>query len=175
MWQLIIGAVTGFLGPIVTQWFHLKEERLKAEERAKDRIHELAVIDKEGEWATKRLTIEGEIRAEEAAQQSFAASYQFGNENLIPDGAKLTPKQMNWVVRVEVFSKAIRPFTTVYYNIVFAVLYSVLAWQIVKTGQVFLSSKESIDIFRECTYSMIGLTETCTLWWYGARKMSKRV
>jgi hypothetical protein len=174
MWQVILGAVTGFLGPVITQYFDLQKEKLKAEERAKDRAHELATIDKEGEWAAKKLTIEGDIRSAVAAEQSFAASYNFANDKLIPDDAKLTEKQLSWVIRIELFSKAVRPMITSYYTLAFTVMYAAFAYQCVQAGSDFFSTEEARVIFRESTYSIIGMTETTGLWWYGARLLSKR-
>jgi hypothetical protein len=174
MWQLILGPILGLVGSGVEKFFELKTERLKAEERQKDRDHDLAVMDKEADLALKQVTVEGRIRQDEAAAKSFSDSYQFANDKLISDDAKMSRGQLNWIVAVEVISKAIRPLSTIWYQLLVAVVFGWSAWMLVRTGAQAFTAKEATAIFREVIFSIIGMAETTLFWWYGIRRMSKK-
>lgn len=174
MWQLILGPILGIAGSVIEKVAEYKEAKLKAEERAKDRAHDLLVMDKEAELAIKKSTIEGQIRQDAAEQKTFSDSYKFNNDKLLPEDANLTPKQLNWIVAIEVLSKAIRPLTTVWYQLLIAVIFGWSAWQLVDAGSEAFSEKEIAGIFKEIIYSIIAMGETTLLWYYGIRRMSKK-
>lgn len=174
MWQLIMGPILGIVGSGIEKFAEHKQAQLKAEERAKDRAHELLFMDKEAELALKKSTVEGQIRQDAAEQQTFSDSYKFNNSKLLPDDANLTPKQLGWIVAVEVFSKSIRPLSTVWYQLLIAVVFGWSAWQLVDAGTAAFSQKEIASIFKEIVFSIIAMGETTLLWWYGIRRMSKK-
>lgn len=174
MWQLIAGPLFGLIGSGIEKFAEYKQDKLKAEERERDRAHELAVMEKEATLALQKITVEGQIRQSEAEQRSFDASYQFNNENLIPEGTKLTGWKLGLVVLVEVFSKLIRPASTCWYQFLVAAVFSWSAWKLVNAGSEVFSQKEIAEIFRHIVFSIIGLAETTLMWWYGIRRMSKR-
>ncbi len=176
MWQLILGPILGLVGSGVEKFYELKTEKLKSEERARDRAHELSVMRLEGEQAINKVTVEGQIRQDEAAAKNFSDSYSFANDKLIPDDADLTRRQLNWLVAVEVISKMIRPLSTLWYQVLVAIVFGWSAWRLVGVGagaDVF-TAKEAAGIFREVVFSIIGMAETTLFWWYGIRRMSKK-
>lgn len=174
MWQLIAGPLFGLIGSGVEKFAEYKEDKLKAEEREKDRAHELAVMEKEATLAIQKTTVEGQIRQSEAEQKTFDRSYRFNNENLLPDNAEITGWKLGLVVLVEVFQKSIRPASTCWYQFLVAVVFSWSAWKLVNAGAEVISQKEIAEIFRHIVFSIIGMAETTLLWWYGIRRMSKK-
>lgn len=174
MWQLIAAPILGIIGGAIEKYHEYKQEQLKAKERALDRQHELAVMDKEATLALKKLTVEGEIKQQAAEQQVFADSYKFNNDKLIPADAKLSKTQLNWVVAVEVISKAVRPLSTIWYQVLIAVIFGWSAWKLVDASTTVFSMKEIAEIYRQIVFSILGMGETTLLWWYGIRRMSKK-
>lgn len=167
MWQMILGPVLGAVGGLATKW-------LDSREKEKDRAHELAVMDREAELADRRLKIEGELRREEAAEASFAASYQFNNERLVPEGAKLSKGQMWLAVFIDALTKSIRPCSTILYQ--FAIM-GIFVWCAVELRRLNidkLNPDEIHAIFREVIYTIIGTGETILLWWFGIRGTSRK-
>jgi hypothetical protein len=173
-WQLILGPILGLVGSGIEKYTEHRKEVLKAEEREKDRKHELAVMSMEADLALKRTTVEGAIRKAEGEQKTFDASYHFANDKLLPEGQTLTEKQTNWIVAVEVISKAIRPLSTIWYQVLVAAIFSWSAYTLVNASAEILSQQEVAGIYKEVVFSIIGMAETTLLWWYGIRRMSKK-
>lgn len=174
MWQLIAGPILGLVGSAVEKYHEVKLEQLKIQERALDRAHELAVMSKESELALQQTTVQGEIAQDIEAARAFTASYNFANDTLIPEGAKLGRKQLNWVVAVEILSKAIRPLATIWYQLLIAAVFGWAAYKLASVGGEVFAGEEIAGIFREVVYSVIGMGETTLFWWFGIRRMSKK-
>jgi hypothetical protein len=174
VWQLIAGPLFGLIGSGMEKFAEHKQDKLKAEERQKERVHDLAVMEKEASLAIQKTTVEGRIRQGEAEQKTFDESYRFNNDKLLPGDAELTPKQLNWIVAVEVVSKAIRPLSTVWYQVLVAVIFSWSAWKLTNASVEIFSLNEVATLYREVVFSIVGMAETTLLWWYGIRRMSKK-
>ncbi len=167
MWQLILGPVLGTFGGLVQKFF-------EGREKAAERQHELAVMDKEAELADRRLKIEQEIKTEQFDAAAFAASYNFANDRLLPEGAKLS-KLQTWVaLLVDSFSRLIRPMATVWYQLALAGVFCWAAYELNRINASVLDPEEMQTIVREIVFSIIGTSETVLFWWFGIRGMSKR-
>lgn len=163
MWQLILGPIVGFLGSTVQKYFEQKE-------KAADRAHELAIMDREADYADRRLKVEQEMAVEKADAAAFGASYRYANDQLLPAGQKLTRGQTWLALLIDAFTKLIRPATTTWYQVAVAGVFAWCAWKVGgKIDQAVAS-----QIMKEVIFSIIGLAETTLLWWYGIRGMSKR-
>lgn len=174
MWQLILGPVLGTFGGLLNRWIDLKGEKQKADERDKERSHELAVMDKEYALAERRATIEAAMRESEADARAFEASYQFQNDKLLPSGSKLSPAQRWLALGVDAFSRMIRPMATVWYQLVLGGVFIWAALELKRRGLEAMSSNQLGLLVSDLVYSIVGLAETTLLWWFGIRGISKR-
>lgn len=174
MWQLILGPILGTVGGLFNRWLDLKGEKQKADERDKERAHELAVMEKEFVLAERKATIEAAIRESEAAARAFEASYQFQNDKLLPDGSKLSPAQRWLALAIDAFSRLIRPASTVWYQLVLAGVFIWAALELRRRGLEALTSKQLGLLVADLVYSIVALAETTLLWWFGIRGLSKR-
>ncbi len=172
MWQLILGPVLGVFGSAIEKWFALKEVQEKAKEKALDRAHELAVMEKESDLALKRITVEAEVKQSQAEQESFKTSYSFDSDRLTPDGAKLSRGMLWFTVIGDFFCKMIRPVSTVWYQLAVAAIFSWSALELRRRGVEALTTEEFGAVFSHIIYSVIGMAETTLFWWYGIRRMS---
>ncbi len=174
MWQLILGPIVGIVGSFGEKFFEHKQAVLEASERAKDRQHDLDVMQVEGDLADKRIRVEGEMAVNQIDAQTFGENYKSANTSLVPEGSELTKTQLSWVLAVEIFCKMIRPTTTVMYQVAIAIIFGWSAYNISKAGGDFFTGAEFNEMFKHLVYSIIGLAETTLLWWYGIRRMSKK-
>ena len=174
MWQLILGPILGTVGGLFNRWLDLKGEKQKAEEREKERGHELAVMDKEYALAERKATLEASIRESEADARAFEASYQFANERLLPDGTKLTPGQRWLALGVDAFTRLIRPTSTVWYQLALAGVFVWSALELRRRGMDALSAEQLGTLVSEIVYSIVAIAETTLFWWFGIRGTSKR-
>lgn len=173
MWQLIAGPVLGVIGGLMTRWLDIKAEKQKAEERDKERGHELAVMDKEYILAERQARHESDMRIEEDDAKSFGQSYRVFSERL-SEGVKLTKTQTNWALACDVFNRIIRPISTVYYQLGVAVLFSWSAWELRRRGIDAMTTEQISRVVSEIIYSIIAMAETTLFWWFGIRGSSKR-
>lgn len=174
MWQLILGPILGTVGGLFNRWIDLKGEKQKADEREKERSHELAVMDKEYAIAERRATLEASIRESEADARAFEASYQFANDRLLPEGSKLSPAQRWLALGVDAFSRLIRPMSTVWYQLALGGVFVWSALELRQRGLEALSAEQFGALVSEIIYSIVALAETTLLWWFGIRGTSKR-
>jgi hypothetical protein len=163
----IIGPLLGGLLGLGTKW-------LESKEKAADRQHELAVMDKEAGLASARLKLEGELKMEEADANAFAASYKFDNERLTPEGSKLSKGQLWLAIFIDALSKSVRPMSTIVYT---GATFTILIWCMVtlnRAGQQGLTQTEMSQLVREVIYAIVYTSETILFWWFGIRGPSRR-
>ena len=174
MWQLIAGPILGVVGGLMTRWLDIKAEKQKAEERDKERGHELAIMDKEFVLAERKATHESDLRIEEDDAASFGKSYEMFTERIVPEGARLTRTQTNFALGCDMINRLIRPLATIYYQLGVAVLFSWAAWELHRRGVDALTTEQLGKVTSEIIYSIIAMAETTLFWWFGIRGASKR-
>lgn len=173
-WQLIASPIIGAIGAIANTWLDIKKEKIKAEERAAERTHELLVMDRENEYAKEKLTIEAEMQREKDAGADFRASHENNNSPILPKGTRLNTTQTWLALGVDSLAAIIRPIATIYYQLA---LIGVMAWSahlLVKVGMPLVEQTFAQELMRDCVYSIVGMAELTCTWWFGARGLSKR-
>lgn len=170
---LISGALGGVLG-LAQKWLDLKAEKAKAEEAEKVRAHELAVMEKENQYALDRIAAEERVAETESAGRAFEASQRYGNESLLPKDVKLTASQTWWLVVVEAISRAIRPVTTIYYQLAVAGVFGWAAWTLAQTNNLALSPETASKIIVDTVETVLYLSAMTVGWWYGVSPTRKK-
>lgn len=174
MWQLILGPLMGILGSGIEKFTEYKAEQLKMQARREEREHDLAAMRLESDLAEKRIRVDGEMKVQKMETKAFADSYDMMSDSLLPEGTKLTEKQISRILFVELFCKIIRPLSTTMYQIFLAVIFGWSAWQVATKGADFFTADEFKIMFREIVFSVVAMAEATLLWWYGIRRMSKK-
>lgn len=170
--SILTGGATGLAGVVIQRWFDLKKgEQDLAIQQAKD-THELAMRDKDAllmdkEWQG-RLRVaeaEGEKAATVAAEQSFQATLLREPERY-SNAATLTPRQQ-WVMVLLDFCRGIvRPGLTVY----LCALTTYIWFQVRGLLNVSeLAAGDVLDVWRTVVATVLYLTTTVILWWFGTR------
>lgn len=168
--SIISGALGGLFG-IGQKFIELKEKKLEAEERDKDRAHDLLVMEKEGELAEKKLRIQQEMTQDQFAGEAFVQSQIYGNQSALPANVKLSKNQTWWLVVIEAISKAVRPVSTIYYQLAMTGVFIWTAW--VLSG-VTLPVEKITNLQEEIIFAFIYLAEMTIGWWFGVSAIRKR-
>jgi hypothetical protein len=174
MWQLIAGPLFGLIGSGVEKWAEHKENQRKDAERREERKHELDVMQFELDNAVTLEKLRGNEKRMTIDQQVFGDNIKAAAVSLIPEGQKLEGWMLGLTVCTEVFCKAVRPTSTVFYQIFVAAIFTWAAYNAVQQGAEVFAPEEYAQIVKEVIYSVIGMAETTLFWWYGIRRMSKK-
>ena len=173
--SIFSGGATGIIGVIAQRIADYKNKQLDIEAQAKRAEHEIAMRKADAEimaqeWAarTKVAEVEAAGREAVAAEQSFAAS--FGMEpKRYAEGVKPSRGQ-GWVlVMLDALRGSVRPVLTVYLCAVTTMVY-LQAYSIMETQP--LTADQAIDLVRLIIGTILYLTTTCVLWWFGTRNRS---
>ena len=195
--ETILGGLTGLIGNVVGGWFKLKQARLESEIRIADRAHEISMVKAETQAmimeakANIKITqaqVEGAIDLKDA--EAFMQSQREGNKALFDN--KWIDALMNttgwWrIITLPLASLVaflfgltdfirgmLRPALTVYLCGV-TTWVTWMAWNIMQTNGLSLSSLQAVTIFNDTTSIVTYLTVSCVTWWFGDRRMSKSI
>jgi len=211
MIDVIIGAVTGIVGPIVGGIFKYKHAKLQKEMLQMNHKHDVEMVREETKAmieeakANIKITqaqVEGAVELKEI--EGYIKSQEKGNEALFgnkwvdallkvegslfswtrKDGTKA--EFISWKIftvpiatlvaflfgLVDFIRGLIRPALTVY--LCGATTWvTLLAWKIMETHGLGLTSDQAVAIFQQVTSIVTYLTVSSVTWWFGDRMMSK--
>lgn len=168
------GGLTGLIGGVVDKVFTYKTKKLEIEQNRERFAHEVnmrkadAEIMKE-EWAarTKVAEVEGAAKVDVADAAAFSASF---NEPARYSQGDLSTKQ-NWLmVALDFIRGIVRPGLTVYLCAITTILY-IKAQNLVPSE---IPVDRAVNMVQEITNTIMYLTSTCVLWWFGTRNKGKK-
>lgn len=158
------GGVFGLVGTLVGAWSKYKERQQQAEERDRERGHELALIglqmeqgdrETENELAIVRATTDANMRT---------GSYQ------MPITTQGVP---DWVNAAR---SLFRPFLTLLLNVAQCVvvlyLINALGDEAATINIVMEGESVAADLLRYSVHSLMFAANTATVWWFGDRALT---
>jgi hypothetical protein len=173
--SIFSGGATGIIGVIAQRFADYKNKQLDMQLEAQRHANAVALrrVDAEimaQEWAarTKVAEVEGETAKEVADAAAFGKSFEMEPQRY--SGEKLTPNQQWVMVALDAFRGAVRPMLTVYLCVLTTLIY-ILARQKVQAED--LTSGEALELLKLIIGSILYLTTTCVLWWFGTRNKNK--
>lgn len=172
------GGLTGLIGSAVSKVFEYKTKKLEIEAARERFTHEVALrkVDAEimkEEWAarTKVADIEATAKIEVADSAAFAESIKSDDKNYLDYLDKLNDKQDWFFVILEFLRGSIRPFLTLYLCGITTLVYikatRLMNADIILPGMAY-------DMVTNIINTVLYLTTTCVLWWFGTRNSEKR-
>lgn len=169
------GGITGLLGAVITRYADYKSAELNIKVSVQKNEHEIAMknmdyqIMKE-EWAQRIniADIEADARVEVADSQAFAASYK--TDVRLSNPTKLSKAQNAWLALVDGVHGLVRPGLTLYLAGVTTAVY-MQASAIIKVMSI--SPDQAVDIYQQISSTILYLTTTVVLWWFGTRSKEK--
>ena len=167
------GGITGLVGSITQHVLEFKTKKLELEANRDKFAHEERMVKAEAEvmaqeWAarTKVAEVESAAKIDVADSASFAASF-----NEPARYAEHVSEKQNWaMVGLDVLRGVVRPGLTLYLCILTTILY-VKAQRMVPNG---ISPDQALGLVNEIINTILYLTTTCILWWFGTRNKAKQ-
>lgn len=173
----IIGGVTGLVGSVVNKHYALKEAAQKLEERKVDNAHEALMADKEYARLVKISEIDLTKTELIGQNDAWSKSYEVFTTPLT-SGAKLTGWRLSLATCSDVFNSAVRPLSTVYYQLLMGLLGTYAAWYMYNFQDQFFSSSEyttQLILIIFSIFDMILFQASMSLgWWFGNRGVSRK-
>lgn len=172
--SIFAGGATGIIGVIAQRWFDHKNRELDKELEKQRQDHELAMRDKDAaimaqEWAgrTQVANIEAKATVDAADAAAFGTSFNLEPKQYSSNVVKPT-KGQSWVlVLVDAVRGIVRPGLTVYLCAITTMVYSDAQMLLGKAQG--MTATEALDLTKMVVGTVLYLTTTCVLWWFGTR------
>lgn len=169
--SILSGGATGLLGVVFQRIADYKNRQLDLQLDKQRGELELAKRDKDAaimreEWAgrTQVAQIEGDATKDAAESAAFAASLS-GEPKRYADG-KMTTAQTWLMVALDFIRGIVRPGLTIYLCVLTTLVY--LQARELLAGQA-MSATEALELVKMIVGTVLYLTTTCVLWWFGTR------
>lgn len=170
------GGLTGLIGGAVDKVFAYKTKKLEIEQNRERFAHEVNMRKADAEimaqeWAarTKVAEVEGAAKIEVEDAKAFATSLTTDDKNYLDYLDKLNPKQDWFFVILECVKGLIRPGLTLYLCLLTTLLY-------IKAAKLVPSEvpvDTALNMVTSIQNTIMYLTTTCILWWFGTRNKEK--
>lgn len=171
--SLFGGGLTGLIGGAMQKIYEFKTKKLEIDLQKLKFDNELAlrrvdveIMDREFAGRVKVAEVEGAAKVEVADSTAFAAS--FAEPKLLSEGSPKTAWQIWLLVLVDVFKQMIRPSLTLYLCIITTKLYFN-----VRQFSPLMDVAQANALLSQIVNTVLYLTTTATLWWYGTRNSQK--
>jgi len=170
--SIFSGGATGLIGVVAQRFADYKNRQLELKIDAQKQTHEIALrrVDAEimaQEWAARTKVAEVEAAGKEAVAdaQAFGESYKLEPQRY-SESVKPSRGQ-GWVlVLLDAFRGSIRPFLTLYLCAL-----TTFVWYQAKMvlNAEALDTAAALDVWKMVVGTILYLTTTCVLWWFGTR------
>lgn len=172
--SVVGGGVTGILGVVVQRVADYKNKQLDMQIAKEKYAHEtnMRKVDAEimaQEWAgrTRVAEVEAEAKVDAADASAFQASFAEPTRATAP--IKVTRGQAWVVVILDVIRGIVRPGLTVYLCVLTTLVYMQATALIGVDGIAALTSEQVLQLILKVVGTVLYLTTTCVLWWFGTR------
>jgi len=187
MWDLITGTLssvlsgglTGLLGVAIQRYADFKAEQIKLEASRllyghNENILRLNLEGARQEWAGRVQVAqeEGDAKRDVADSQAFAASFRSEplryTEGIRAPGGRIGAAGWLMMAFTDMVRGCVRPALTVYLCILTTLIYYEASGLIDEFG-LKLGVVEASAIIKRIIDTILYLTTTCVLWWFGTR------
>lgn len=173
--SIIGGGITGILGVIVQRVADYKNKQLdlelskqKFEQDVKLRQIDAEIMEKEYAGRNQIAMTEGAAQMDVADSQAFAAS--FNGPIRYSENVKPNKTQGFMLVLLDFIRGLVRPMLTIYLCLVTTLMYF-HARKLM--GKEFLKPDQALELMKLIIGTVLYLTTTCILHWFGTRNKQK--
>ena len=163
------GGLTGLIGGVTEKIFAYKAKKLEVQANKEKYAHEVNMKQADAaimaqEWAarTKIADTEAAKEMDIADAKAFSASF---NEPVRYADKELTAKQTWLMVVLDTIRGLVRPGLTLYLCAITTVLY--IKARLLVPSEVPV--EHALGMVNDITNTILYLTTTCVLWWFGTR------
>ena len=157
--SLFGGGLTGLLGSVFQRFFEYKSEKLKIESEKNRFAHELSIA---------KAAAEAKVGIEDAKAFSAALTSE---PKRFSENVTYTGKQAWMMVVLDFMRGIIRPGLTIYLCAITTLLY-IQARQLIDFN---IPVDMAVDLVKTITNTILYLTTTCVLFWFGTRNSNKKI
>lgn len=185
--SIFSGGATGILGIVAQRFADYKNKQLDMQLESQRHTNNIAlreldsrimaqeatakieVVSLEGKNANALQEVKNEGAISQADAVAFTASYQI--EPKLYNSGKLTDAQ-NWLMVVlDVFRGSVRPLLTLYLCVLTTYIYFQAKGLL---SQEDLNTEQAMKLTEYVVHSILYLTTTIVLWWFGTRNKEKK-
>ncbi len=174
--SILSGGLTGLLGVVVQRIADYKNKQLDIQISREKNEHDIKMREVDAlimaqEWAarTQVATIEAESKMDVADSAAFASSF---NEPVrYSEGVKPTKFAGSMLILLDFIRGIVRPGLTIYLCVLTTMIYF-QAKNLIGEG---LDPLKAYDLLNEIVGTVLYLTVTCLLWWFGVRNKAKKL
>lgn len=170
--SILSGGATGLLGAAIQRFADYKNKQLdlQQQKQANDydlqkRQIDLQITNAEWQGKLKVAQEEGATQREVADTQAFQASLLKEPDRYSPTQG-LTTRQVWMLVLLDFARGIVRPALTLYLIVLESLVYQQAKLVL---GAQALSAADALQIWKMVVGSILYLTTTCVLWWFGTR------
>lgn len=170
--SIVSGGATGLLGVIAQRAFDAWNKKQELDRLKAQWDHDAVMKDKDAaimaaEWAarTKVATTEADAAKDVAQSNAFSESLK-AQSIRYSEGKQTGPFLTGCLVLLDVVIGLIRPLLTIYLCALTTYVYFEVRLLL---GKESISSIEALDIWKLVICTILYLTTTCILWWFGTR------
>jgi hypothetical protein len=175
--SVLSGGATGLIGVALQRFADYKNKQLDIEAAKQKFDQDLALkqVDMqimEKEWAgrVQVAQTEAEAAADAAASQAFAASYAMEPKRY-SEGVSVGKAGGFLLVLLDLFRGVVRPALTVYLCVLTTMIYY-QARELIANED--LDPEQALKIENLIVGTILYLTTTCVLWWFGTRNKQEQ-
>lgn len=173
--SLFGGGLAGLLGSIITGIINYQTKKLDIAANKDKYAHEINMKNADAaimaqEWAarTKMAQVEGEAKVEQADAEAFGKS--FDNEHYASN-VQATGIQAWLLVLMDCIRGVVRPALTIYLCVLTTMLYYD-AHRLIREDD--FAQTDASALVMKIVNTIIFLTTTCVLWWFGTRNKAQQ-
>jgi len=175
--SVLAGGATGLIGVVAQRWADYKNKQLDLQREKQQQDFELSKRDKdavimEKEWAGRTRVAEVEAGAAMDTAESAAFAQSFQHDKATYSIGAIDKLRGGWgqLMRfllglVDVFRGLVRPGLTTYLCWLTTLMY-LHATSLIGAG---LTTTQAFDLVKMIVATVLYLTTTCVLWWFGTR------
>lgn len=174
----IIGGITGLWGSKLEKQHELDKAKVDLDVLKENNKFQESMADKEYNRLVKISEIDQEKLELTTASDNLNASYQVFTSAMVPEGTKLAGGKLWLALVIDSFNNLIRPFSTMYYQILLGALMTYTIYFLNTNASTFFTSealREHLILMFFAILDMVLFQASMSLgWWFGNRGMSLR-
>lgn len=170
--SIVSGGATGLIGVIAQRAFDAWNKKQELDKLKAQWDHDAVMKDKDAaimaqEWASRTKIAGTEADAAKDVAQSNAFAESLKSQNMRYSEGKATGAFLTGcLVLLDVVIGLIRPLLTIYLCALTTYVYFEVRLLL---GKEAITTNEALDIWKLVICTILYLTTTCILWWFGTR------
>jgi hypothetical protein len=167
--SVFAGGATGLFGVGIQRWADYKTKQLELGNEVELKKADAAIMAQEWASRTQIAATEGQTGLGTSADAVFKSTYSDGRS--FSQGITPSPFQSYLFVFLDFLRGVIRPLLTVYLCVLTTLIYCQVQSMLLDGN---LTQEQILPMVMKVSDTILYLTTTCVLWWFGSRMPGRR-